>query len=329
MSNAAASPSLVRRALTYGIFPVVFFGSLLAIYIANLKGVHLGIMVPATTVTAGAFILVFERIHPYIGWWNETQGDVGTDIMHAIVSMGIVPNLFNALVTGSLYAFGAWLTGRVGTELWPVSWPIVIQLAMAMIITEFPSYWVHRWMHEHDSLWRLHATHHSAPRLYFLNAARFHPLDTLAQHSLQIAALAIMGAPEVVMALFVVWTSVHGMFQHANINMKLGPLNWIFSMAELHRWHHSRTIEESQANYGANIIFWDLVFGTYFFPKDRMPPEQIGIEGMPNFPANYVGQILSPFRWKRVVAESSETPATPPADATIVESPGAERQPAG
>ena len=26
-------------------------------------------------------------------------------------------------------------------------------------------------------MWRVHAAHHSAPRLYWLNATRFHPFD--------------------------------------------------------------------------------------------------------------------------------------------------------
>ena len=36
-------------------------------------------------------------------------------------------------------------------------------------------------MHEVPWLWRFHATHHSAPRLYWLNAGRFHPLDLFTQ----------------------------------------------------------------------------------------------------------------------------------------------------
>ncbi len=51
-----------------------------------------------------------------------------------------------------------------------------------MIVSEFGSYWAHRLMHERPLLWRLHAVHHSAERLYWLNAGRFHPLDTAMQY---------------------------------------------------------------------------------------------------------------------------------------------------
>ena len=62
--------------------------------------------------------------------------------------------------------------------------------------------------------------------------------------------------------LYTVWVSVHGLFQHCNVRLRLGPLNYIFSMCELHRWHHSLKLEEANSNYGNNILFWDLVFDT-------------------------------------------------------------------
>ena len=92
--------------------------------------------------------------------------------------------------------------------------------------------------------------------------------------------------------------AVHGMFQHANIDVRLGPLNWIFSMAELHRWHHSKDLQEANNNYGNNILFWDIVFGTVYWPKDRRAGKDIGLKDMPWFPQDYVNQLLSPFRWK-------------------------------
>jgi sterol desaturase/sphingolipid hydroxylase (fatty acid hydroxylase superfamily) len=135
-----------------------------------------------------------------------------------------------------------------------------------------------------------------------LNAVRFHPLDTLLTYSIEIVPLVLLGCPEPVIALFVVFTAVHGMFQHANVRLRLGPLNWIFSMAELHRWHHSKTVHEGNSNYGTNLILWDVVFGTRYLPRDRDPPEEIGIAGMPRFPSGYLDQVASPLRWRRLVA---------------------------
>ena len=111
--------------------------------------------------------------------------------------------------------------------------------------------------------------------------------------------------PEAMLALFTLATGVHGIFQHANIQLKCGPLNWFFSMAELHRWHHSKTVVEANHNYGQTVCVWDTVFGTRFLPADRLPPEEIGIADLAAFPMTWAAQIASPFRWRAIKRESA------------------------
>jgi sterol desaturase/sphingolipid hydroxylase (fatty acid hydroxylase superfamily) len=68
-------------------------------------------------------------------------------------------------------------------------------------------------------------------------------------------------------------------------------------MAELHRWHHSRKMSESNRNYGSNVIVWDLLFGTFYWPRDRKPPTDVGLFELPHFPQHVVPQLLSVFYW--------------------------------
>ena len=182
-----------------------------------------------------------------------------------------------------------------------------------MLIGELPGYWVHRWQHEYDWLWRFHATHHSAPRLYWLNAARFHPVDYLLTYTPTYLLLVILGAGETMLAYFGLITTIHGLFQHANIQLRLGPLNYLFSMAELHRWHHSQTVFEANHNYGQTISIWDWVFGTRYLPADREPPEDIGIADLGAFPMTWWAQLLSPFHWARIKRDSGEACEEAPA----------------
>jgi sterol desaturase/sphingolipid hydroxylase (fatty acid hydroxylase superfamily) len=198
----------------------------------------------------------------------------------------------------------------VGVDLWPHDWPLLAQLVLALVYAEFFKYWVHRWEHEHEILWRFHATHHSVPRLYWLNAARFHPVDIGLDTLVGAGPLALVGCPESVIALFFAVAAVHGFFQHANLQIHCGPLNWFFSMAELHRWHHSPKMEEANHNYGQNIILYDILFGTRYLPKDREPPEHPGIESLPTFPMTWWAQVLSPFRWKQIKAASASATAS-------------------
>jgi sterol desaturase/sphingolipid hydroxylase (fatty acid hydroxylase superfamily) len=90
------------------------------------------------------------------------------------------------------------------------------------------------------------------------------------------------------------------MLQHANLDMRLGPLNYVFSTAEPHRWHHSRTLVEANTNYGSNLIVWDLVFGSFFLPQTRQPPIDIGLADRPHFPQTWAAQLLAPLRWHRL-----------------------------
>ena len=87
--------------------------------------------------------------------------------------------------------------------------------------------------------------------------------------------------------------------------IRIGPLNWIFSMAELHRWHHSKTVREANSNYGQNLIIWDVVFGTRYLPADREPPKEIGLADLPAYPMGWLAQQLAPFRWS-AIRRSSE-----------------------
>jgi sterol desaturase/sphingolipid hydroxylase (fatty acid hydroxylase superfamily) len=197
-------------------------------------------------------------------------------------------------------AAAAWLDGRLGLGLWPTSWPWLLQLPLALVIAELPKYWLHRLQHETDILWRFHALHHSAPRLYFLNAARFHPVDIALDALVGIVTIVALGCPVEVVALFATASAVHGYFQHANLRIRIGWLNYFFSMAELHRWHHSQQMVEANHNYGQNVIVWDLVFGTFYWPDDREPPEAIGIPGLAAYPMTYLRQLASPFTWRRI-----------------------------
>jgi sterol desaturase/sphingolipid hydroxylase (fatty acid hydroxylase superfamily) len=263
-------------------------------------------LVQASAVLAVALL---ERVLPFRPAWNRSHGDLRTDAVHAAVSgIGTARIVLpGAKIVGAL--LGARLASMLGGSVWPAGWSLLAQLALALVVAELAQYWWHRLQHEHDLLWRFHAVHHSAPRLYWLNAARFHPLDLGILYAVGILPLVALGCPEDVILLFALFDGVFGLLQHCNIDVRLGALNRVFSMAEPHRWHHSRTIAEANSNYGSNLILWDLVFGTFFLPHERRAPAEIGIAGMPAFPSRYLAQLASPFRWRHVRREAASVGA--------------------
>ena len=291
--------------LTFTIFPVVMFGSIGIALALLASGVEPRFLNPFMVPPIFVLLTLLERLHPYQASWNRDRGDLKVDICYFFVTS------FTVLVTTTVLGLVLVpLAGRLSQLtpflVWPRSWPLLLQVLLALLIAEFGHYWVHRLQHNTKLLWRLHSVHHSAPRLYWLNAARFHPLDMILSAVFGFGPLIFLGCPERTLALFTLIGTIHNVFQHANIELKLGPLNYVFSMAEMHRWHHSRNPEEANANYGGHLIFWDLLFGTRFLPKDRLPPEDIGLSDQPDFPTTLLGQLASPFTDQKRARPASE-----------------------
>jgi sterol desaturase/sphingolipid hydroxylase (fatty acid hydroxylase superfamily) len=297
-----------RAAFAVAVFPVLMGGAVAASIAAMNAGVAPTIAYLAPTGFIFAIVAGLERVVPFHRSWQRSSGDVHVDVGHAVVSGGVTVELLRPLMLAVAVGLGGALSGS-GPSPWPAGWPLVFQLLLALVIGEFFMYWVHRLAHEWEILWRFHAVHHSAPRLYFLNAARFHPVDLAISNFAPFVPLVALGAGPELLALFALFTAVHGMFQHANIPVRLGPLNWFFAMAELHRWHHSRVLAEANSNYGQNLIVWDVLFGTRFLPADREPPEDIGLADLPSFPMTYLAQVASPFTWRRILRESASQSA--------------------
>jgi sterol desaturase/sphingolipid hydroxylase (fatty acid hydroxylase superfamily) len=245
-------------------------------------------VVPA--LFGGAIAWGLERLLPYEASWAKGRGDVPVDVAHLVVSFGFVPALYQASLALVLSTSGAALSTVLAMPLWPSTWPLLAQVVLALAVSELGYYAAHRV--GHAWLFRFHATHHSAHRLYWLNVVRFHPVDALLQLVGQIGPLALLGASPTVVAVVVAITSVHGVLHHSNTDFRLGFLNRLINGPELHRWHHVPDARRGH-NYGQLLSIYDTLFGTYYLP-DQERPRRAGL-GSP-YPQSYFEQLLAPFR---------------------------------
>jgi sterol desaturase/sphingolipid hydroxylase (fatty acid hydroxylase superfamily) len=117
-------------------------------------------------------------------------------------------------------------------------------------------------------------------------------VDTVTGLAVGMPVLLALGAPRDVLLLVSALTAIIGMLTHCNIEMRCGPLNYVFNTPCLHRWHHSKVLREGNSNYGENIVLFDLIFGTYFNAR-RRPPVDIGISRP--MPENFMAQLKVPF----------------------------------
>jgi sterol desaturase/sphingolipid hydroxylase (fatty acid hydroxylase superfamily) len=234
-------------------------------------------------------LFFLERWMPHEREWTKPDGQTLANILHTLSSKGTSQLL---LLFGGIVGLTA-LMEDPAPGIWPSGWPLAAQVALALVAAEFPLYWAHRMGHEWPLLWRFHAVHHSVTKLWIVNTGRFHFVDSLYKIVPSVGLLLALGAPPAVVVWFSAFTGFIGMLTHCNVEMRLGPLSWIFNTPELHRWHHSKDAREGNRNYCENVMVWDLLFGTYFRATDRRPPADIGI---PEFmPARFVHQIVWPF----------------------------------
>ena len=247
-----------------------------------------------------ALIAVLERLFPHRPEWNRSHGDIRTDVLHLLFTGAMSQALVAAVVLGPLALLSAWVASAAGGSLWPTRWPMVAQLGLALVLGELGHYLFHRLSHENPWVWRLHAAHHSATRLYWLNATRFHVFDLALIISCESIPLALLGAGAEVLGPYFVFRAVYGQLQHCNVDMPTPrSLDWLWSSPNVHRWHHSTVSSEGNHNYGAVLNVWDHVFRS-FLRSDAPFAGPVGIGQLPNFPAGYLAQQLSPFRWSRI-----------------------------
>ena len=102
----------------------------------------------------------------------------------------------------------------------------------------------------------------------------------------------LLGASPEVVPIKGAISAIWGMYIHANLNVRSGPLQRVINGPEMHRWHHA--VGRSMGmNFSTKFAVWDWLFGTAYFPPDR----HARVYGLKTFfPPHYLGQTLHAFR---------------------------------
>ena len=288
--------TLFREILTVLIFPVVMIVTMMIGMQFAEQGVTLASLgaLSLILVSYGVIFAPIERLIPWSRKWLEGGNDFSVDLM--MFYSGIFWGAISGFVVKVLLfaQILAWIE-PYGHSLWPSELHIVAQVFLFLLLKDFFRYWYHRWMHEVPFMWRWHAVHHSVERLYWLNGIRSHPLEIFVQTLLWAIPLALLQPPPEVAMISVLMALSIGIFQHANIDAKLGFWEYIFSIGDNHRYHHYNTDGIGDSNYGGEFILWDILFGTFHNPRNDRPLENIGIGSSPNYPQNMAGLMIAPF----------------------------------
>ncbi len=255
-------------------------------------GIDLQISTYVPIFFAAGMITLFELYFPHLHQWKPNIKDVKNDAMYMLIVQTILPKVL-AFFTALVLLRYSNESSLFNLNLWPHYLPVWIQAMIMILVADFFRYWLHVASHKNSFLWRFHAVHHSPKKLYWINTGRFHPIEEVAQFLFDALPFILLGVSEYVLAFYFVFYAINGFFQHSNIKLKFGVLNYLISTAELHRWHHSRIENESNSNYGNNTIIWDLIFGTRYLPNNRSI-ENIGLINS-KYPTTFIDQLKTPF----------------------------------
>ena len=233
-----------------------------------------------------ACLLVAEKIYCYRGDWRVPDGQTKTNLAHTFLNKGLVQ--FFIVVFLAL----GWIAPREATLL--STWPMALQIAIGLTASELGLYFAHRLAHEWQYLWRFHSVHHSVKRLWIVNTGRFHFIDSIVSIVASLPFLLLSGISTDAIIWVSAITAYIGILTHCNVDLRFGPLSYVFNTPELHRWHHSIEPSIGNTNYGENLMLWDHIFKTFYLKKGEHV-QVIGIEE--HMPSSFIHQLKMPFKW--------------------------------
>jgi sterol desaturase/sphingolipid hydroxylase (fatty acid hydroxylase superfamily) len=135
---------------------------------------------------------------------------------------------------------------------------------------EFIYYWYHRLSHEIPLLWALHHTHHSAMKFNLTTAVRLNWLGLFISPLFYIPLVLIGLSPEIIITCLAVGL-FYQYFLHTEAVKKLGAFEGILlNTPSAHRVHHGSNKKYIDKNYGAMLIVFDKLFGTYQREEEKV-----------------------------------------------------------
>ncbi len=235
-------------------------------------------------------VVPFEKLFPRHKGQRVRRAAAGTDVAYALST----PLLqFVGLLVAIPIALASliWIPGLMLRPLVAMIHPSVTPF-VGIALFDMAIYWVHRWSHEVPFFWKFHSIHHSPESMDWISGFRNHPFDGAIIAPPFVFLLAAGFSAEFTGIVAVVQI-VLGLFLHANVRWRLRPLHRLVITPEFHHWHHANEPDAINTNYSVFLPLWDMIFGTYYMPKDKRP-RRYGVSQY--VPSGIAAQLRYPLR---------------------------------
>ena len=179
---------------------------------------------------------------------------------------------------------GPYLRGALINAHWTVD------LIAILLFGHVTFYAAHYACHKIPILWQFHRVHHSSINLDSLSTSRFHIIDKTFFAAPYLMLVTYFQPDPGMVFFFISFNDFWGRYGHGNIK---DPhwLGYFMSNPKFHRWHHSNHPDAIDKNFSAEFNFLDWIFGTAYYPKDKIPSDF----GVPEYSNNIVAQHYRPF----------------------------------
>ncbi len=286
-ADAALAPPVPTAAttpwaITWLTWPVLFCFKLALVWLAITQQWNLGTTLGASTALVILVLVALEFRFPLDARWRMTaRSFFGRDLKY-FISGGLTIALTNFTL--------AWLGMELaGEHAGPIThWPVWAAAPALILAFDFLQYWQHRWSHEANGslkqwLWRTHVSHHLPGQVYVLMHPAGHPFNAiLIQALIRVPLFYWLGAtPEAIFAASSI-IGMQGLISHCNVDLRAGWFNYLFTGAELHRFHHSGNPAEAK-NFAVTLSLLDAVFGTLVY-RPGVQPARLGVANPERYP---------------------------------------------
>jgi sterol desaturase/sphingolipid hydroxylase (fatty acid hydroxylase superfamily) len=200
--------------------------------------------------------IVADTTHRWATGRDVEGAGTRLSLMSALVFLGA------KTVVGKLVfvALGLWVYENL--RIWtldpfnPMIWLGVFVLRDAIY------YWVHRLEHRVHILWASHMIHHSPETISATSSVRVPWMEALYKPWFSLW-LPLIGFNPLIAIAFDGFAAIVGLAQHTTRFTRLTVLDRVFVTPSAHRVHHGSNDVYVDKNFGAVLIIWDRMFGTF------------------------------------------------------------------
>lgn len=265
-------------------------------FLSSIVDVDRIIEIYTSLAALAVMFFILEQVNPAQPNKTYLQSDNKVEVLYPLVSQ-IITSPISLFVTTylTLMQLGSILPHQIFSQQ-IANLPYLGQMLVGLFIIDLSLYIRHRFVHHF--FWPYHAIHHSAKHLTWITKFRLHPIDSVVMGVINTIVLHMIGfdfeAIITAQYLMMIWNNI----VHANIRLVFPSfLHYIIGSPHVHRWHHATEKEAVNKNFTIMFCFIDVLFGTFYAPRDRLP-KSLGIfdDGRVQLKDNIFSHLVYPFQ---------------------------------